>query len=303
MRCIGRKLFASAPGLFAAALILPAAASAAPARFQVGAAVGAINPGYPVYMGGYGGGPAPGTVARHINPLTGKPEDFTVRAIAIRSGSRVIEFATVDTQGYFAGYQEGPYGISDIRAAVARYLAAHGSPGAGAQNVMVSSEHEHAAPTVIGIWGPASHQLPYLKQLAATLTTTLERAYDHARPATISWGQGDAPWVADRVIPEGNAFEGWPRDGSIGTLWARDARTGATIAVYASEPGYPNIVYGPGDMIGADGKPAAVLSSDFPNYADRYIEQRLGGVAIVTDGTLGNQTSALQTDNVPSPDL
>jgi hypothetical protein len=46
-----------------------------------------------------------------------------------------------------------------------------------------------------------------------------------------------------------------------------------------------------------------VLSSDFPNYADAYIERRLGGTAIVTDGTLGNQTSAIQTDNLPSPDL
>ena len=44
--------------LLAAALILPAAAAANPAPFRVGAAVALINPTYPVYMGGYGGGPA-----------------------------------------------------------------------------------------------------------------------------------------------------------------------------------------------------------------------------------------------------
>ncbi len=300
MRFVGRQLIASVPVLLAA-LVLPSGALAAPATFRVGAAVATINPTYPVYMGGYGGGP--GTATRHINPLTGKPEDFTVRAIAIASGSHVLEFATVDTQGYFAGYQEGPYGISDVRAAVAQYLQAHGVPGASAQDVIISAEHEHAAPTVIGIWGPATHQLQHLKQIASQLTYVLEQAYTSARRATITWGQGDAPWVAARVIAEGNAFEGWPRDGSIGTLWARDARTGRTIATYASEPGYPNIVYGPGDMIAPDGTARAVLSSDFPNYADQYIEHRLGGVAIVTEGTLGNQTSALQTDNVPSPDL
>jgi len=282
----------------------PGSAAAAPARFRVGAAVAAINPTYPVYMGGYGGGPAGGTIARHVDPLTGRPEDFTVRAISIQDPEgHVVEFATVDTQGYFAGYQEGPYGISDVRSAVAGYLRAHGAWHATSADVIVSSEHEHASPTVIGIWGAPSHQLAYLKQVAATLTQTLERAYDQARPAVITWGQGSAAWVADRVIPEGNAFEGWPRDGSIGTLWARDARTGQTIATYATEPGYPNIVFGPGDVIGKDGKAGAVLSSDFPNYADAYIEHRLGGVAIVTDGTLGNQTSPLQTDNVPSPDL
>ncbi len=293
---------AAAVGL-ATALMLPAAAQAAPAGFRVGAAVARINPSYPVYLGGYGGGQPGGTIARHIDPLTGRAENLTVRAIAIASGTQVLEFATVDTQGYFAGYQEGPYGISDVRSAVAAYLRSHGVPAASSSDVIVSSEHEHASPTIIGIWGPPSHQLAYLQQVAATLTEVLERAYASARPANISWGEGDAPWVSDRVIAEGNAFEGWPRDGSIGTLWARDAHTGQTIALYASEPGYPNIVYGPGDMIEPDGTAISELASDFPAYAESYIEQRLGGVAILTPGTLGNQTGPLQTDSVPSPDL
>ena len=286
-------------------MLLPAGAAARPRAplFRVGAATANIDPSYPVYMGGYGGGPPGGTVIRHIDPLTGRPEHFTVRAIAIARGAQVLEFATVDTQGYFAGYQEGPYGIYNVRLAVARYLRDHGVPAEQPSDIIISSEHEHAAPTVIGIWGPASHQLPYLKEVAARLTGALERAYQKARPATLAWGHANAPWVSDRVLAEGNAFEGWPRDGSVGTLWARDARTGSTIAVYASEPGYPNIVYGPGDMIGPGNKQQAVLSSDFPDYADAYIEHRLGGVAIVTDGTLGNQTGPLQTDSAPSPDL
>src|SRR5579884_3477245 len=280
-----------------------AAAHGHPTAFRVGAAVANINPPYPVYMGGYGGGPKGGTFDRHLDPVTGRPENFTVRAIAIATPGRVLEFATVDTQGYFDGYQEGPYGISNVRASVAAYLRSHGDRRASPADVIVSSEHEHAAPTVIGIWGPPSHQLRYLKEVAARLTSVLERAYRAARPATLSWGKGNAPWVADRVIAEGNAFEGWPRDGSIGSLWARDARTGATIAVYATEPGYPNIVYGPGDMLGPKGQSEAVLSSDFPGYAERYIERHLGGTAIISPGTLGNQTSPLQTDNAPSPDL
>ncbi len=300
----GRRLTSrvAAAALVLAGVLAPAAA-AAPAQFQVGASVATIDPSYPVYMGGYGGGPSGGTIARHVDPLSGRPEDFTVRAIAIVGGGHVDEIATVDTQGYFAGYQEGPYGISDVRAAVAGYLRAHGVATASPADIIVSSEHEHAAPTVIGIWGPPTHQFAYLRQVAAALTAVLEQAYDRARPATITWGSADAPWVADRVISEGNAFEGWPRDGSLGAIWARDAQTGATIATFATEPGYPNIVYGPGDLLGPGGKAGAVLSSDFPNYADAYLERRLGGVAIVTDGTLGNQTSALQTDNAPSPDL
>lgn len=304
-----------AAGLLAASLAVAGPAGAAGPQvgagpgvgngaFRAGAAVSDIDPRYPVYMGGYGGGPAGGTIARHIDPVNGRPEHFTVRAMAIAgAGGHVVELATVDTQGYFAGYQEGPYGLTDIRDAVAQFLAARGVPGASAADIVIASEHEHASPTLLGIWGPPAHQLPYLKQVAATLTGTLERAYERMRPATITWGQANVPWVADRVISEGNAFEGWPRDGSLGAIWARDARSGATIATFVSEPGYPNIVYGPGDLLGRHGKTAAVLSSDFPNYADAYISSRLGGIAIVTDGTLGNQTSALQTDNAPSPDL
>src|SRR5436309_3451998 len=120
-------------GAFAAPGLDALAAQAHAARFRVGAAVETINPSYPVYMGGYGGGPKGGTVARHIDPLTGKPENFTVRAIAIESAGHVVEFGTVDTQGYFAGYQEGPYGISDVRTAVARYLQKHGDSGAASK--------------------------------------------------------------------------------------------------------------------------------------------------------------------------
>src|SRR5438067_11604821 len=86
--------------------VLAAAAPAqASARFRVGAAVETINPDYPVYMGGYGGGPAGGAIARHVDATTGRPEDFTVRAISIEAPGSAVEIAAVDPQGYFAGSQ------------------------------------------------------------------------------------------------------------------------------------------------------------------------------------------------------
>ena len=280
----------------------PPTVGKAPAKFLVGAAVESINPSYPVYLGGYGGGPAGGTVARHVNPLTGRPEDLTVRAIAIRSGPRVVELASVDSQGYFAGYDEGPYGITDIRRAVGAYLRDHGSPEAGPADIIVSALHEHAVPSVYGIYGPAPHQLAYLKAVAAATTTALEEAYARAVPATVSAGRADAPWLGGGDIPEGNEFEGWKRDGSLLTLWARDARTGATIATYVSEPAYPNIVYGPADLIG-NGSPKTLISGDFPPYAEAIVEQRLGGTAILASGSIANQASPMQADIAPSPDL
>ena len=291
--------------LACALALSPAPASAAgPALFQVGAASVAINPTYPVYMGGYSGGPAGGTLARHVDPLTGRPEDFTVRAIAISAGGRTVELERVDSQGWFAGYQEGPYGISDVRQAAAAYLQQHGDPGASEADIIVSTLHEHAAPTIMGIWGPPRWQLPYLKQVAAAATRALEEAYAARQPATLTWGHMDVPWVDSTNLANANANEGWPNDGSLLALWARNARTGRTIATYVSEPAYPNIVAGPGDLRCPNGvKDPAVLSTDFPSYVQNYLERRLGGTALVASGTLGDQPGPMQGDGQPTTDL
>jgi hypothetical protein len=274
-----------------------------PAIFDVGAAVRRINPSYPVYLGGYGGGPKGGTIARHRNPLTGRLENLTVRAVAIRRGTQVVEFATVDTQGYMAGYDEGPYGLTAIRQRVAAWMARHGSTGATEANLIISSLHEHAVPTLFGIWGPMSHQVRYLRAVARKLTAVCEQAYRNARPATLTWGTVNAPWLGGGNIAEGNEFEGWPRDGFLLALRADDARTGRTIATYTSEPAYPNLVYGPADLVPTAKRHATLISSDFPGYADQALSRRLGGVSVVASSTLSNQASPEQADSAPSPDL
>jgi hypothetical protein len=298
-----------AVGLAAGGVLVPAAHAAGPpsgpALFRVGVAVADIDPTAPAYLGGYGAGPAGGTIRRHVNPLTGRPEELTVRAVAIetvRNGQRrVVELASVDSQGWFAGYQEGPYGISDVRAAAAGWLRSHGAPAAAPADIIVSSLHEHAVPSVYGVFSPAKANVWYLKQLAATTTRALEQAYSDARPATITAGTADAPWLGGGDVAEGNEFEGWKRDGSLVALWARDAATGRTIATYVSEPAYPNIVFGPADLAGTTRE--TLISSDFPAYAEAIIEARLGGVAVLASGSLANQASPLQADIAPSPDL
>jgi hypothetical protein len=280
------------------------AAAAVPARFLVGAASVSIDPTYPVYMGGYGGGPAGGTMARHVDPLTGRPENFTVRAIAISAHGQTVELERVDSQGWFAGYQEGPYGISDVRRAAAAYLDRHGDPSATEAEIIVSTLHEHAAPTIMGIWGPPQHALPYLKQVARAATRALEEAYAARQPATLTWGHLNVPWLDSTNLANANANEGWPNDGSLLALWARNASTGQTIATYVSEPAYPNIVYGPNDLKCPNGvKDPAVLSTDFPSYVQNYLESRLGGIALVASGTLGDQPGPMQGDSQPTTDL
>jgi hypothetical protein len=306
LRQLAAALFVTAllAGLGPAALAAnaPRAASTAPAIFRVGAAVEDIDPSYPVYLGGYGAGPAGGTIERHVDPETGRPEELTVRAISIQAGARVVELASVDSQGWFAAYQEGPYGISDVRAEVAAWLRSHGVPSATPDDIVVSSLHEHAVPSVYGIYSPPAHNRRYLEVLAVQTARALEEAYAVAEPATLSYGTVDAPWLGGGDVAEANELEGWQRDGTLLALWARNARTGATIATYVNEPAYPNIVYGPADLVGGAGR-ITLISGDFPGYAEQQIQQRVGGVAILASSSLANQASPLQADIAPSYDL
>jgi hypothetical protein len=257
-----------------------------------------------VFLGGVGGGRAGGPGARHVDPLTGKPESFAVRAISIQSGRHVVELARVDTQGWFAGYQEGPYGITDVRRAVAAFLRSRGVTGASEADIIVSSDHEHASPSIIGIWGPPEQNEFYLKQVARAAVSALEEAFLDEQPSHLYWGSLSAPWFRDITVGQANANEGWPPEGALLALWARSVRSGATVATYAIVPSYPNIVYGPADLICPRGTPdPAVLSTDFPTYVQHYLETRLGGTALVAVGSLGDGTSPMQGDTAPSRDL
>ena len=251
------------------------AATPAPAVFQVGAAAVNIDPHVPVCMGGYGCGTP--TDAMHTG------EHLYARAIFIRHGNQALAFAKVDSQGYFAGYQEGPYGITDIRQQIASEWRSAGLD-VGQQNIIVSSTHDHAAPTIMGIWGPTS--AAYLKEVHDGVVAALRQARAAARAATLTWGEADASFIDNEVLGEANSNEGWPVDGSMPVLWARDAHTGATIATYVNVPVHANIVYGPGD--------GGVLSAEYPGVAEQYLESHLGGTALVAMGTLGDQTSTLQ---------
>ena len=292
----------AAAALFGTVTLASAAAAPRVAKFKVGAAVELINPESKVLLGGYQSGPPGGTILRHVSPLTGRPENLTVRAIAIQSGSKVVELASIDGQGSFAGYLEGLYGLSDIRNAAAAYLRAHGHPQASSADIVVSTLHQHAVPALYGIYAPYGFNLGYLKQVYAQTVKALELASSRAVAATISTGTANAPWLGGGNVAEANEFEGWRRDGSLLALWARSARTGATIATYVSEPAYPNIVDGDADLLGTNHS-LTLISTDFPAYTEAALERRLGGIAILASGSLANQASPFQADQAPSPDL
>src|SRR5947208_11449617 len=90
----------------------PAHAVALPV-FDVGTAVVDISPTTPQYLGGYD---------QMDTPTATVHDPLQVRAFFVAHGADAVEFAIVDTQGWFAGYQEGAFGVTDARQQAATAL-------------------------------------------------------------------------------------------------------------------------------------------------------------------------------------
>jgi hypothetical protein len=243
-----------------------------PAVFDVGVATVNIDPVAPQYLGGFGQG----------DPTNVVHDSMEVRAMAIRRGAAMVLVAIVDTQGYFAGYQEGPYGVTDARAEVARTLAAEGLAVTPA-NVIVSSTHSHAAPTIMGIWGPTDAE--YLQKVYHGTVDALVAAAHSLRPAHLYVAEADVEAVNGSAVNETDVYQGWRADGKLPLVWARDPVTDATIGVYANVPVHADIV------IGID---EGMISADHVGVERDRLGALLGGTALVAMGTLGRQESFVQ---------
>lgn len=259
-------------------------------RTLVGAATRSITPPDPEYathVGGYGdcAGCDKSGGTTEVNP----GDDLRARAVVIRRGAHAEVMATADLEGWFAGYKQGPgLGLNDLRQQVASELSRPVSQGGqglamGPQDIIVSSVHCHACPTVVGIWGKTN--VRYLKFVYDQMRIAIEQAAAQARPAALQWATADLGYVNGVVLGLANANEGWPIDGQLSILRATDAATGQAIATYANVPAHGNIVHGPDSH---------KMSSEYFGAADRWLEAHTGGVGVVGPGTLGDQTTPMQ---------
>jgi hypothetical protein len=270
--------------LAAIAIALPFAGvpggAAAPALYRVGVSVQDITPcaACPQYLGGFGYGEPVGGADAH--------DPMQVRAMAIASGRDMVLFAIVDTQGYFSGNQEGPWGSRDARLSAAGKIAKLGFDVTEA-NIIVSSTHSHAAPTIMGIWGTTDAE--YLKRVFEGTVAALVDAASHLRPANLYAAKGDIGTVTISAVTQTDGYQGWSVDGEVPILWARDPETEATIGLYANIPTHADIVNGVGKH---------VISADHIGFERRLLDADLGGTSVIAMGTLGRQETIVQVDGL-----
>ena len=252
-----------------------------PAIFRVGTAVEDITPAadHPQYLGGFG---------QMDKPTSNVHDPLQVRAFAISNGKTLVEFAIVDTQGWFAGYQEGPYGVTDARQQAAVYLAGHGFPGTTEANFIVSSTHSHAAPTLMGIWGPVD--VSYLQHVHDQTVKALETAATNLHPAELWTASADSSAIDGTNVSQTDIYDGYDVDPDTPVLWARDPRTHKTIGTYVNVPVHADVACGSCDN---------TMSADHIGVERDQLGKILGGTAVVAMGTLGRQESIVQVGRFP----
>ncbi len=249
-------------------------AASRPALFRAGAAVRSIDPSVPVYSGGFSLSP----------PITKVHDPLQVRAFYVSNGSTALAFATIDAQGYFSGYEEGPnFGALADRIDAARAATAAGGTRMTRADVIVQATHTHAGPTLEGIWGPVP--VSYLRLVHRQVVSAIGAAARSARPAYLQFATLDDPNIAGVNINQDN-YQGWVNDTQLSILRAVKPATGATIGVFASVPTHGAHVCG--QCLG-------VLSADYFGAVRAELDRLLGGVSVVGPASLGRLESPVET--------
>ena len=167
--------------------------------------------------------------------VTGGVHDpLQVRAFFVGHGKQAVVFVSVDSQGWFAAYQSpnAGDGADDARREAAAALTARGY-NVTAANIVESATHDHAAPTLMGIWGHTDPQ--YLHRVKEAAVQAVLDAESKARPAELWSATGTIRGLLSQVQGT-DQMAGFAVDNQLPILWAREPGTGATIGMYADVP-------------------------------------------------------------------
>jgi hypothetical protein len=257
------------PIALALCLLAPATASAdAGCCYRVGVAARSINPdadgtfdGQPVYLGGYGFGPA-----RPATGILGK--GVHVRAIAISADDGDVAVADIESQGMFAAYKQDDYGLTDMRRAVAERTGGELEPG----EVIIQSDHSHGGPDGIGVWGGVPDA--YKRLVFDRTVSAIVRAYRARRPGRLRYGAVDATPLLNNQFDYDEANS--EVDGDMRVLQAVDGR-GRAFASLVNFSAHSTVL----------GSGNTLASGDWPQTANPMLERELGGQVVTMVGTLG----------------
>jgi hypothetical protein len=251
--------------------------------YFVGAATEDITPTGVVNLGGFGLGDGslfPDAAIGRGGQGQAVNERIKARAIVFGDGNETIAIANIETQGMFAAYEDGPYGLHDMAEQVAKDI--HGLP---ADHILIASDHTHSGPDTIGAWGGVPEA--YLKYIKEQTVKAIEAAYADRRLADVRAGHSDASDLVynqacsealnqsktpDYPGPDACATPG--KDGFFRVVQATDAN-GQVIATYTAYAAHATAGGGNG------------VHGDWPQFLSDRMSTAFGGVGIAMEGANG----------------
>ncbi len=266
-------------------ITLAAASPSAAATYEVGAATRDITPPGVVNLGGFGLGTGtlvPDAIVGRGGQGEAVDERIGARAIVFAQKKQVVAIADIETQGMFAAYEDGPYGLHDIAEEVERQTKGR----LPADHILVASDHTHSGPDTIGAWGGVPNE--YLQHIHDQTVAAIVAAWSARRKANVRAGHSDA---SDLIYnqscsealnqdkepaypgPEVCATPG--TDGMVRVVQAKDARDGSVIATFMAYAAHATAGGGNG------------LHGDWPQFLSDRMSAELGGVGLAMVGALG----------------
>ena len=265
--------------LAAACAVFFAAAASASAGYEVGAASRSLNPTQAeiasgkVFLGGYGATGMPPLGGRHATGILG--EGPSVRAFVVADGrGGAVAMADMELQGWFAATRDGPYGIVDMRRAVA--VATGG--GLRADEVFIQSDHSHSGADAMGVWGGVP--LDYRKRMFDQTVAAIVAAWDRREPAAeLVYGTADGTGLLSNQFAYDPANDSV--DGEVRVLQARDA-AGKALATLVNFSAHTTVL----------GASNTKISGDWVQRVNPMLDQLTGGTTVTMVGTLGRTQPA-----------
>lgn len=240
----------------------------------------------------------------HLAKTVHDPID--VRAVALSDGARTIVLASVVAQGIFENYIREARTQAESLAGQAPHQTSCGH----IDEMVVSSNHNESSPDTVGIYGApedptgsfglnSSIDEYYMDWLDSQIANAAVEACDARRPASLR--EVDFPVPSDLR----QEIHGWPTTDHNGKAVAVDPKVRVLQALDASgSPIFTMMnVADHNQDIGHSGDYATnrAVSSDWPGYFHRRLEQDVGGMAMFLAGDLGSMEDLITNPAIPGP--
>ncbi len=226
-----------------------------------------ITPPVGVDLSGFGG---------REGPSEGVHDSLHAKAVCVADGERSVALITADLIGLDAGT------VAEIREQAATRI------GPGAPALMIACSHTHSGPSTPCLPFLGEPDPVYMADLKRRLVSIVTEAWEGMTDATLGAAQRNVGiginrrerTSDDRIILGRNEGGATAPHVDVVRLQARGGKGCALLFAYAAHP----VTLGGGNLL---------ISADWPGYAQRFVEEALGGdcVALFGQGCSGNINS------------